>query len=56
MQGDKCATQQLVPMIPMQRLGNCHDCTGLIEFLASDLATYITGEIIPVTGGINIKL
>lgn len=55
-QGDKCADDQLAPMIPLQRIGNSHDIGGLVEFLASDRARYITGENLCVTGGINVKL
>jgi Tropinone reductase 1 len=43
-------------MIPLQRIGNSHDCAGLVEFLASDRSSYITGENLVVSGGINVRL
>ena len=38
--------------VPMGRLGQPEDLPGVILFLASDDAAYITGEILPVSGGI----
>jgi 3-oxoacyl-[acyl-carrier protein] reductase len=37
--------------IPLRRFGEAEDCAGVIEFLASDLSRYITGECITVSGG-----
>jgi 3-oxoacyl-[acyl-carrier protein] reductase len=39
-------------MIPMNRFGNAEEVAHLVSFLASDKATYITGEIININGGI----
>ena len=36
---------------PIQRLGEGHDIGGLVTFLASDHAGYITGALIKVDGG-----
>ena len=43
---------KLVDMIPMKRMGTAEEVADLIVFLASDAASYITGEIIKVDGGI----
>ena len=40
--------------IPMGRLGNPEDISGIAVFLASDAARYITGETIRVDGGLCI--
>ncbi len=40
-------------MIPMQRLGEAHEAAQLIAFLASDAASYITGQNIAIDGGLQ---
>jgi 3-oxoacyl-[acyl-carrier protein] reductase len=40
--------------IPLGRLGQPQDVAGLVCFLASDLASYITGQTITVDGGMVI--
>ena len=42
----------LIDMIPMRRMGTADEVADLIFFLASDAASYITGEVIKVDGGI----
>ena len=43
-------------MIPMQRLGQAHEAAQLIAFLASDAASYITGQNIAIDGGLQRAL
>lgn len=38
-------------LIPSGRMGTPEDIAGVIAFLASDAASYITGEVIDVNGG-----
>lgn len=40
--------------IPMRRLGEPEDVAPLVAFLCSDLASYITGTVMMVEGGITI--
>jgi meso-butanediol dehydrogenase/(S,S)-butanediol dehydrogenase/diacetyl reductase len=40
-----------VARIPAGRLGVPEDVAGLVAYLASDEASFITGQLIPVTGG-----
>lgn len=40
--------------IPMRRLGEPEDVAGIVAFLASDDANYITGQTISVSGGLTM--
>jgi 3-oxoacyl-[acyl-carrier protein] reductase len=40
-----------VKAIPMGRVGTAEECASVVAFLASDAASYITGETIDVNGG-----
>ncbi|MEK6790624.1 MAG: 3-oxoacyl-[acyl-carrier-protein] reductase [Deltaproteobacteria bacterium] len=44
--------QKFLDMIPLKRLGRADEVAGIVRFLASDEASYITGETIAVSGGI----
>uniref|UniRef100_A0A915I2G2 Uncharacterized protein n=1 Tax=Romanomermis culicivorax TaxID=13658 RepID=A0A915I2G2_ROMCU len=43
-------------MIPLGRFGKAEDCSGVVSFLCSDDASYITGETIVISGGVNARL
>ena len=47
----EAAREALQQQIPLRRLGNPEDIAGAVVFLASDLADYITGQVIVVDGG-----
>ncbi|EZQ11527.1 3-oxoacyl-ACP synthase [Candidatus Acidianus copahuensis] len=44
--------QMFISRIPMGRIGKPEDIANLIAFLASEEASYITGEVINVSGGL----
>jgi 3-oxoacyl-[acyl-carrier protein] reductase len=48
--GDE-ARAALSAQIPLDRLGDPRDIAGAVAFLASDLAAYITGQVLVVDGG-----
>lgn len=45
------ARATLNSQIPLERLGSPKDVAGAVAFLASDYASYITGQVIVVDGG-----
>lgn len=47
--------EQLLGTIPMGYLGQVEDVAGLVVFLVSDSARYITGQVIAVDGGMTMQ-
>jgi 3-oxoacyl-[acyl-carrier protein] reductase len=45
------AREKMIAGIPMKRLGKPEDVADMALFLASDLSSYITGQALPVDGG-----
>lgn len=43
--------EQLSKQIPLERLGSPADVASAVAFLASDLSSYITGQVLVVDGG-----
>ena len=43
---------QLKEMVPMKRFGKPEEVAELVGFLCSDNASYITGEVISINGGL----
>ena len=49
------AKKQTIGMIPLARMGQPDDIAGAVAFLASDQASYITGQVIIVDGGWTLR-
>lgn len=48
--------KEISEKIPLKRFGKPEDIAGLVQFLISDDASYITGEVIVIDGGLSISL
>lgn len=46
--------EQILPMIPLGRVGEPEEVSGLVSFLCSDRASYITGQVFAINGGVHI--
>jgi NAD(P)-dependent dehydrogenase (short-subunit alcohol dehydrogenase family) len=49
-------SDQMAAMIPLGRLGQPSDIAGVVGFLASNHARYITGAVLVVDGGLAMGL
>jgi 3-oxoacyl-[acyl-carrier protein] reductase len=46
----------MTAQVPLGRAGTVDDVAGVVGFLASDGAAYVTGAVIPVDGGLGMGL
>ncbi len=51
LEADPVRRQRMIDKIPLRRLGRPDDMAGVVLFLASDLAGYVTGQTLYVDGG-----
>jgi 3-oxoacyl-[acyl-carrier protein] reductase len=47
-------TAAILTNTPLGRLGEPHDVAGAVRFLCSDEASFITGEVLLVDGGLGM--
>lgn len=48
----KDEVDELLEKVPLHRFGTTEDCAKVIEFLATDLSDYLTGQVIHIDGGL----
>jgi len=44
--------KQVMDMIPLQRFGKVEEVAGVVSFLLSKTAQYMTGQVIQIDGGL----
>lgn len=45
---------KIIQSIPLRRIGTVEDCANIIEFLATSLSDFVTGQVISVDGGTSL--
>ncbi|OGW25126.1 MAG: 3-oxoacyl-ACP reductase, partial [Nitrospirae bacterium GWC2_42_7] len=46
--------EQVLPLIPVNRLGNAEDVASVVNFLCAEKNMYIHGEVIAINGGLSM--
>ena len=46
--------EEILGTVPLGRLADPEEIAGVVRFLGSDAAGYITGAVIPVDGGLGM--
>jgi 3-oxoacyl-[acyl-carrier protein] reductase len=45
---------KVMERIPMDRFGTAEDVAGVVAFLASEEASYVTGQVVGIDGGLSL--
>jgi NAD(P)-dependent dehydrogenase (short-subunit alcohol dehydrogenase family) len=53
-QSDQHVIDKMIRAVPLKRMGTAAEQAGAIVFLASDAASYITGQTLSVSGGLTM--
>jgi 3-oxoacyl-[acyl-carrier protein] reductase len=51
---EKIPKEQVLPLVPLNRLGRTEDVASLVDFLCSEENMYIHGQVIGIDGGLAI--
>ena len=44
----------MLNLVPRRRLGKAQDIVGAVLYLASEAGSFVTGAVIPVSGGMTL--
>ena len=53
--GDAKGTMRVSKRVPLNRIGQTDDIAASIQFLCGKGGSYVTGAILPISGGINVS-
>ncbi len=53
--GDPKGTKRVSKKVPLKRIGQTEDIAASIQFLCGKGGSYVTGAILPISGGINVS-
>jgi 3-oxoacyl-[acyl-carrier protein] reductase len=53
--GDDTLRDRMLKSVPMRRAGTPEECAGAAVFLASPAASYVTGHVLLVDGGVRAR-
>lgn len=49
---DEHVKQHALPLVPLRRMGEPQEVAGLVSYLMSDIAAYVTRQVISINGGL----
>ncbi|WP_163920803.1 3-ketoacyl-ACP reductase FabG2 [Photobacterium sp. Alg240-V54] len=49
---DEHVKQHALPQVPLRRMGDPQEVAGLVSYLMSDIAAYVTRQVISINGGL----
>jgi 3-oxoacyl-[acyl-carrier protein] reductase len=52
MLGDVFGPERIKQLVPVQRAGTAEEVAGMVAYLVSDAAAYVTGQVLSINGGI----
>jgi 3-oxoacyl-[acyl-carrier protein] reductase len=52
MLGDAFGPERIKQLVPAQRAGTADEVAGMVAYLVSDAAAYVTGQVLSINGGI----
>ncbi len=53
--GDSKGATRVSKRVPLNRIGQIDDIAASIQFLCGKGGSYVTGAILPISGGINVS-
>ena len=53
---DEMSIEKVIDVIPLNKIGDDYDLKGSVVLFASEASKHITGQILPIDGGVSAKL